>query len=139
MGYKKKLYIYIGITIVAFVVSMILGLYELFEVCTPFSSYTCLNIARFWAEALFFSSVSLFLTFLILLFTKEAVFSSWKKFGIWYIPLAALLIFLAPSSSGGSFGFSMGIDREGVTMFISAVFLIVSILIIVVKSWKLRK
>lgn len=139
MNYRKKLYIYIGITIVAFVVSVILGLYDLFGVCTPFSSYACLKIARFWAEALFPSSISLSLIFLILLFTKEAVFNSWKKFGVWYIPLAALLIFITPSSSGGSFGFSMGIDREGVTMFTSAIFLIVSILIIIVKSWKLRK
>ncbi len=82
---------------------------------------------------------SLSLIFFILLFTKEAVFNAWKKFGIWYIPLAAILIFLAPSDSGGSFGFSMGIDREGATMFLSAIFLIASLIIIILKSIKARK
>ena len=85
------------------------------------------------------STFSLSLIFFILLFTKEAIFNAWKKFGIWYILLTALLIFLAPSSSGGSFGYSMGFDREGITMFLSALFLIISLLIIAIKSWKLRR
>jgi len=89
-------------------------------------------------DPLFLTSLSLSIIFLILLFTKEAVFNSWKKFGIWYIPLAAVLIFLAPSSSGGSFGYSMGFDREAVSMFTSALFLIISLLIIAIKSWRLR-
>jgi len=85
------------------------------------------------------STFSLSLIFFILLFTKEAIFNAWKKFGVWYIPLAAVLIFLAPSGSGGNFGYSMSIDREGATIFLSAIFIIVSLIIIILKSIKLRK
>jgi len=138
MGYRKRLYIYISVTIVAFISSVVLGLSEKFGICPSASSYVCINKAELWAEPLFFGSLSLFIILLILLFTKEAVWNAWKKFGIWYIPLTAFLIFIAPSSSGGSFGYSMGFDREAVTMFLSAIFLVISLLIIAIKSWKLR-
>ncbi len=139
MSYKKKLYIYISSTVGVFSVSVILGLSEKFGICPSSFSYACIRKAELWAEPLFFGSLSLFIIFLILLFTKKAVWNAWKKFGIWYIPLATFLIFIAPSSSDGSFGFSMGFDREGVTMFTSGLFMIISLLIIVIKFWKLRR
>ena len=77
----------------------------------------------------------------ILLFLKEQVVNAWKKFEIIFIAISAAWIIIAPAGCGGGWaGFGGCVfDKETTAMFASAVFLIVSILIITVKSWKLRK
>ncbi len=131
MNHRKKIGILLILSSIIFVVGYLIFYLDTKEIC-------CYRSADKIGQPLGIGGLSLSIIFLILLFTKEAVFNSWKKFGIWYIPLAAILIFLAPSSSGGSFGYSMGFDREAVTMFTSGLFLIISLLIIITKSWRLR-
>jgi len=132
MSYRKKIGIWLICSLVVFVVGYFIFYLDIQNIC-------CYRWADKIGQPIGIGGLSLSLIFLILLFTKEAVFNTWKKFGIWYVPLTALLIFIAPSSSGGSFGYSMGFDREGVTMFLSALFLIISLFIIGIKTAKLKK
>ena len=138
MSYRKRLCIYIGVSLSGVLIGSIFMNSIMFGICPVGTSICPFKYTNTIGQPLVLFLGSLSLIFLILLFTKEAVWITWKKFGIWYIPLAALLIFITPSSSGGSFGYSMGLDREGVTMFFSALFLIISLIIIAIKSWKLR-
>ncbi len=139
MNHKKQLYICIGVSLFGVLVGSIFMNTIMFGICPSGSSICPFKYTNTIGQPLVLFLGFLSLIFLILLFTKEAIFNAWKKFGIWYIPLAAFLIFLAPPDSGGSFGFSMGIDREGATMFLSAIFLIASLIIIILKSIKARK
>lgn len=82
-----------------------------------------------------FLSFSFFIISLILLFAREEVFHSWKKFTIVYLPIAAIFLFLAAGESGGGIGLA-SIDSEIISWFLSGLFLFISILIIGVKSWK---
>ncbi|HLC99349.1 MAG TPA: hypothetical protein VJC11_00100 [Patescibacteria group bacterium] len=85
-----------------------------------------------------FFSFSLFVISLILFFLREEVFHSWKKFAIVYLPLAAVILYATAGESGGGIGVAR-IDGEIISWFLSGFFLFISILIIGVKSWKLRR
>jgi len=92
------------------------------------------NADPMWLPGFILIFISIFL-----FFTKEQVFNSWKKFAIWYIPISAILIFLSPTGhSSGLGGPSLAIDREAATMFLSGLYLIISLLIITIKSISLR-
>lgn len=75
-----------------------------------------------------------------LLFLHEEIFQSWKKFAKIYlsISVAIILLFMFSSGGGGNFGLGGGMDAEGATMFLSALFFIISLVIIITKSLKLR-
>ena len=76
-----------------------------------------------------FSLVTFFAS-LLLLKMSDSVFHSWSRFAKWYIPVAAVLIFLSPTTSVGIMGF----DKEIVTWLLAGIFFIVSLGIILVKS-----
>ncbi|MFA5830248.1 MAG: hypothetical protein WC878_00285 [Candidatus Paceibacterota bacterium] len=77
----------------------------------------------------------------ILLFLKEESFQLWQNFAVVWIPLSLLLIVISPAQSDCFFGSGFicnGFDREGMIWFTAGIFFIVSLIIIAVKSWKLR-
>lgn len=89
---------------------------------------------------IFSFSLSLSLVLFFLLFFQETVFVAWKKFAKIYLSIstAIILYFAFSGGRGGNFGLGGGMDAEGVTMFLSVIFFIVSTAIIIVKSRKLR-
>ncbi len=130
MNYKKTLGI-IVLTSLAIFLSTIFVCYSSWgDICRPITNE---SIALF----LILLPISLFLTSLILLFTREEVFHSWKKFVIGYLPIALILLFLTAGESGGGIGFA-AIDGEIISWWLAGLFLIISLLIIGIKSWKLR-
>lgn len=137
MGYKKILGILIGLAI--------FGLISGFFLSDPFSlglcesgDYSCdAKIGEGVGMPMILFSFFLFLISL-LLFIRQEVFHSWKKFAIVYLPVAAILLFIAAGESGGGIGFAR-IDGEIISWFLSGIFLFISLLIICIKSWKLRK
>ena len=91
------------------------------------------------AQSLFSFSVMTIFISLILLFLREEVFRAWFKFARIYIPLALIFIFLsALSPGGGSWGVSNNFDAEAATWFFSGLFLLISLILIARKSWKLK-
>ena len=130
MGYKKVLGV---ISVASFVVflSTILTCYSSWgAICRPVTNE---SIALF----LILLPSSLLLVSLTLLFTREEVFHSWKKFVIVYLPIATILLFITAGESGGGIGLAR-IDGEIISWFLSGLFLIISLLIIGIKSWRLR-
>jgi len=133
MSYRKKivtlLLVSVGLFIFAFLTDPISG-----NFCEPIN-YDCNKLLKsdFGVGLFLFSAVftSLSLTFL---FTKQAVFRTWSKFAIPYLILAIALITISPSSNPGIYG----LDSELIAWFTSGLFLIISLLIIAIKSWKLR-
>lgn len=131
MGYKKILGI---ISIVSFVIflSTILICYSPWgDICRPAANESI-------ALSFILFTPSIFLISPILVFTHEEVFHSWKKFALGYLPVAAIILFITAGESGGGIG-AARIDGEIISWFLSGLFLFISLIIIAVKSWKLRE
>ena len=100
-----------------------------FGLCTH-DQYSCRDVFNNIGDPLFYSMPALAFIFLILLFTPRA-FPAWKKFAIWFVPLAALLFAFYPGPGGNDL-FSP--YPEQVFRWVSILYVIISILIIVRSS-----
>lgn len=80
----------------------------------------------------------IFLFSLITYKMREEVFCAWFNFTKWWIPISIFLTLITPGSSGGGFGIPSIFDKEFLAFILSALFFIISLVIIVRKSLKLR-
>ena len=72
----------------------------------------------------------------ILIFSvREKTFYSWLKFTYWWIPLSIFIIFLAPLHDGSLLTFS----KQIISLWMSGLFIFISLIIIIKKSFGLRK
>lgn len=147
MTYKKKKYLLFTVYLFVFLISLVLiMLIDNSYICTTSHVYEnkseILDVfcSRYFGEGFLlpvwlFSGVALISSF-ILIFLKEQVFNSWKKFAIPFIVFSAIWITFAPANcSGGWAGFGgCTFSKEIVAWFTSGIFLIISILIIIYKS-----
>lgn len=83
-------------------------------------------------KSLFYGMSALALIFFILIFTQQT-FSAWKKFAVWFIPLATLLFIFYPDPSSGDY-FSP--YPEQIFKWVSVLYVVISILIITLKTIK---
>lgn len=90
---------------------------------------------------IFLSSILLLVSSLWLAKLRyELIFNTWIRFAKWYLLVSSILILIAGiSSGGGNWGLGSGYGDVLGGIFLLALFLLISIAIIVVKSWKLRK
>lgn len=107
---------------------------QIFRLCN-LNAWDCtsryvLNIG----QPIFLSTIFLPLIFLILFFTKPEVFKTWSKFAIFAIPLIALFIISTPVQCGGGY-IGMCLNKEMASIFSSIGFFIISLLIIIFKSY----
>ena len=92
------------------------------------------------AEFLFWFSIPLLIVLILLLFFRESVFQSWKKFALIYIPISIILVFLAPEYADSGFGgVRYALDKERATWLLGGIFLITSIFIIIRKHFKTKE
>lgn len=76
---------------------------------------------------------ALFLVFLILRYTKESIFHTWKRFAIPYLVLSVVALLFQDMNRDYLF------DTEMISMFLAVIFLVISIVLIVYKTHKLKK
>jgi hypothetical protein len=101
-------------------------------------SPSCRQTMSLWSDALFYPSLALALIFLILLFMPQAV-RAWRKFSVWYIPIAILWL-ASYRESFSAWDFSDGL--QGRAMSVSSIYIGVSVGIIVValvSQWRQKK
>ncbi len=92
------------------------------------------------ALLIIFLSTAIFVFSLILLTLQEEVLRSWLRFVKYFIPIAFLIIIFSPRGGGGfGPGFGGFPDKETMTYWLTTLFSLVSIILIAVKSWRLRK
>lgn len=96
-----------------------------FNICFH-DEYSCRNFFNHIGDPLFYGMSALALVFLILLFVPQA-FSAWKKFAIWFIPLATLLFIFYPDPKSGDL-FSP--YPEQVFQWVSTLYVLISAIII---------
>ncbi len=92
------------------------------------------------AEFLFWFAISLLIVLVVLLFFSEQIFQSWKKFAQIFIPISIILVILAPEHANKGFdGIGYGLDKEQTTWWLSGIFLVMSLVVIVYNNLKLKK
>lgn len=77
---------------------------------------------------------AIFVTGFMFIFVSDSVFKKWLKFtGIWFF-ITTIMIILSPEYQGGWLG--IGPEKESVSIFMSVLFVIVSLVKLV---WDVRK
>lgn len=84
------------------------------------------------ADFLFTFGPALFISLIPLFFTKEAAWNVWWKFAVVYLPISALIISNTPTTSSLIFGSN---PREGFTLVLAGLFVIISFLIAIKKHF----
>jgi hypothetical protein len=125
MNTRKKIFWLFVLSLAGFGVGYVLTNSVDFGFCSQ-SQYSCREVFNNIGDPLFYSMPALALVFFILLFTPRAV-SVWKKFAIWFIPLATLLFIFYPNPGSGDY-FSP--YPEQVFRWVSILYVVVSVLII---------
>jgi hypothetical protein len=132
MNYKKQIF-----SLVAF--SILWIIFQVVVLCKPSDpNWSCQNYQPEWVQIplLFFAAI--FVLGIPLYFLKEVVYLAWRKFALWYLPIVAVILMFSSNSGGNGFNPGYGFDTESLTFFFSGLFALISLVIIAVKSWKLR-
>lgn len=74
----------------------------------------------------------LFIIFFILIFLSKEIFKTWKKIAIVLIPVSIILIIITPIQCSAPLGLCF--DKSRLTIFLSVIFSIISLIIIIYKS-----
>ena len=120
---RKPLFIFcVSMLVLVFSLGVCYGGVEL--LCAPGKNE---NIAIF---TILFSG-SVVLSNLLLLFFLDSYFVSWSRFAKYYLPIAALLVIIFPTTDSSILGF----DKEFMSWFLSGLFLVISIIIILYKHF----
>jgi len=97
------------------------------------NSVFCYNLTTL-SFALLYSMLALAIVFLVLLFTSKA-WQAWKKFAIWFIPIATLIFVFYPNPGSGDY-FSP--YPEQIFKWVSILYVVASLSIIAFVSLKRR-
>ena len=135
MKLNKKIIFPILILLVIFFISFYILDPERAGIC----QYNDINCGNLYGEAIaqpiFFFSLSLLITCIGLLFSREETFKSWRRFAYWAIPISVILLWIAPTTTGGGLGISfLSYTKESASWLVSGAFLLISLIIIVRKS-----
>lgn len=100
---NKQILIFLALSLVSFVVGYILTNSIKFGICISNNVVTdasCINLYERLGDPLYYGTGALAIVFFVLLFAARA-FSAWKKFAVWFVPLAALLFIFYPEPGSG--------------------------------------
>lgn len=127
---KKIFTLKVGLLSVLFVVSICLFLFQ----CGG-SIMKCLGgNSIIFTRTFFHLAIPFFLTTLILFLTSDKTFIKWLKFAVGWIILSLIFISATPEYSGGWVSFTP--DREQVSIWMSGLFLAISLVLIAYWSSK---
>lgn len=135
MSYKKKIYWTLLGSVAGFIIAFILTSPSLLNLCSSGDKFCFEPYDEIIGQPLGILSICLFVISIILLITREQVFYAWSKFSIIFFPMAFVIIFMAPVINGTLIGF----DKELATLYLASIFVIISLLIIIFKSFQFRK
>ncbi len=140
MNIKKIILDLLVISLVGFGIGYLLTNSVQFEICIVNEVVTdasCVNFYERIGDPIFYGAGAMTIIFLILLFLPQA-FYAWKKFAIWFIPLATLLFIFYPEPGSGDY-FSP--YPEQVFRWVSEFYVLVSLAIIIWNSFskKIKK
>ena len=99
--------------------------------------YSCINLF-YVIEILFLPMFPVFFFSLVTYYLREEVFRFWFNFSKWWILLSAAAVLLT-TESGGGIGIGMSWGKGETAVVFALLYVLVSVLLILYKSLKLRK
>ena len=109
-----------------------------FLVLTKFLHLDCVD-TLFYSSIVLLPVFPLFLFSLITYFMREEVYKAWIKFALWALGISMVLIAITPDMPASGFGPQISFGKSDVALLTSALFVIVSIVLIVRAHLKTRK
>jgi len=134
VSYKRNIYLLLFIASVVFILTLSTCYSRFGDICGSSG-----DINESVALSLVLFSASFFLLSLISLFIRKEIFRLWIRFAKYYLPIAALLVILSPETSGGGFGFNMGVDAELTIWWTAGLFLFLALIIIIYQTISIRR
>lgn len=128
MSTRKITFGLLVLSLVGFGIGYILTNSVLLGLCSP-DQYSCRELLNNIGDPLWYGMPALALVFFVLLFVSSA-FTAWKKFAIWFVPLATLLFIFYPNPGSGDY-FSP--YPKQVFQWVSCLYVVVSAIIIIAK------
>jgi len=92
---------------------------------------SCINLYERVGDPVFYGMAALALVFLVLMLVPKA-WNAWKKFAVWYIPIAAVLLILYPEPNS----WDVLPDPQELSKWISGLYIVVSLFIVTLISRK---
>lgn len=135
---NKQILIPSALSLVGFAIGYVLTNSVKFGIClsnTVVTDASCINLYERLGDPLFYGMGALAIVSFVLLFTPRA-FSAWKKFAVWFVPLAALLFIFYPEPGSGDL-FSP--YPEQVFQLVSGFYVLFSFVIIAWKHFSARR
>lgn len=112
---------------------LLIGSVGTYTLCS--SNESCVDyLHMFFLQSLPFFGV--FVVSILLYFVRDEIYESWFRFARWWIPLSMLLIFISPEYPTGIYD---PIQKGSVAFGMSAAFIVISILIIIMKYFALKR
>jgi hypothetical protein len=110
--------------------------YDFFWTLSGLRQHTYIAIYK----SIIWFSIPLTIAILILIFLRDEIFQSWRKFAYQWVPLQFIIISLIIYTEKDSIGGFMSMHvAEPTSMFLSGVFLVVSLVLIISKYITLQK
>jgi hypothetical protein len=125
---NKQILVLLAISLIGFGIGYVLTNSTIFNLCLH-DQYVCRALLNRIGDPLFYGMGALAIVFFVLFFTPQA-FSAWKKFAIWFVPLATLLFIFYPDPGSGDL-FSP--YPEQVFQLVSGLYVFISLAVII---WK---
>jgi len=122
--------------IIISILSLLGFLLGFFFLCQADINSVCRSNFSYIAFPVWGVSLSVFIVSLFLFFVRQEIFKSWLYFFSLFIPLSILLISIAPEYTADII---TPFTKQITTWWMASIFFLISLLIIGIKSWKLRK
>ncbi len=138
MDIKKKKQIVLILSSILLIIAYVITnntSFEFFGFCSP-GDPACVNDFNYYGIIILYAAKPIFLVSLILLFVKDKVFELWQKFAVWYLPIAAILIWLIPEPGSGDF---LAPSNIMFTEWFFWLYALISVVLIAYKSIGLKK
>ncbi len=138
-SYKKQILFIFVVSIVVLTVTAIKGIFDNFNGCgTEIYCFRRLITSSSY-QYIFIPTLAILLSLIPLIFLKQAVYRAWRKFAVVALPIIILIIAVSPEYSGSGLGGpNLGLTRETAALTFSTIFIIISLVIIIIKSIKSR-
>lgn len=134
MRHKKTLILLSVVTLMILGVSFYLGDPVHNNLCR-LHDVTCNSLySEAIAQPMFFFSLAFLIICFVLFFVREEVYKSWRRFAIWAIPIGIIILWIAPTSTPGTWLGGGDFTKETASWGVSILFLAISLFIIISHS-----
>lgn len=110
------------------------GKFKFTPACEGYKKFLS-DIDSYAGEPIFLYSIAMIIISLVLFLFSDKIFKKWLKFALGYTIFAWFIIFITPVSSIGF----LDPDREQVSIWMSSLFLIISLILIAIWQFKEKK